>query len=161
MEGPWQAWATERKRTEDPPYIWGSLVAQAGKKLPAKQKTRVPSLGQEDPLEKGTATHSSILAWRILWTRSLVGYSLWVYKESDTTKELTHSSCIQSNNSFTFPRIIGIDWVSESINFRIHNVDNIAYKIWNQSRIRGCLFCTDLLLLLLSCFSRVRLCATP
>ena len=65
MEGPWQAWATERKRTEDPPYIWGSLVAQAGKKLPAKQKTRVPSLGQEDPLEKEMATHSSTLAWKI------------------------------------------------------------------------------------------------
>ena len=73
------------------------------------QKTQVPSLGQEDPLEKETATHSSILAWRILWTRSLVGYSLWVYNESDTTKELTHFSCIQSNKSFTFSRIIGID----------------------------------------------------
>ena len=32
------------------------------------QETRVPSLGQEDPLEKGMATHSSILAWRIPWT---------------------------------------------------------------------------------------------
>ena len=65
--------------------------------------------GQEDPLEKGMATHSSILAWRILWTRSLAGYSLWVHKESDTAKQLTHSSCIQSNDSFTFLRIISID----------------------------------------------------
>ena len=41
------------------------------KKLPAMQKTQemqVRSLGQEEPLEKGVATHSSILAWRILWT---------------------------------------------------------------------------------------------
>ena len=38
------------------------------KNLPAMQETRVPSLGQEDPLEKGMATHSSLLAWRILWT---------------------------------------------------------------------------------------------
>ena len=38
------------------------------KKLPVMQETRVQSLGQEDPLEKGKATHSSILAWRILWT---------------------------------------------------------------------------------------------
>ena len=38
------------------------------KNLPAMQETRVPSLGQEDPLEKGMATHSSILAWEIPWT---------------------------------------------------------------------------------------------
>ena len=41
------------------------------------QETQVPSLGQEDPLEKGMATHSSILAWRVLWQRSLEGYSPW------------------------------------------------------------------------------------
>ena len=41
------------------------LVAQVVKNLPAMQKTLVPSLGQEDPLEKGMTTHSSILAWRI------------------------------------------------------------------------------------------------
>ena len=44
------------------------LSAQMVKNLPAVQKTWVQSLGQEDPLEKGMATHSSILAWRILWT---------------------------------------------------------------------------------------------
>jgi len=38
------------------------------KNLPAMRETWVPSLGWEDPLEKGTATHSSILAWRIPWT---------------------------------------------------------------------------------------------
>ena len=38
------------------------------KNLPAVQETQVPSLGQEDPLEKGVVTHSGILAWRILWT---------------------------------------------------------------------------------------------
>ena len=45
-----------------------SLVAQAVRNLPAVQETRVPSLSQEDPLEKGMVTHSSILAWRIAWT---------------------------------------------------------------------------------------------
>ena len=45
-----------------------SLVAQVVKNLPAMQETQVQSLGQEDPLVKGTATHSSILAWRIPWT---------------------------------------------------------------------------------------------
>ena len=43
-------------------------VAQMVKNLPATQETQVQSLGQEDPLEKGMALHSSILAWRILWT---------------------------------------------------------------------------------------------
>ena len=38
------------------------------KNLPAKQETQVESLGQENPLENGMATHSSILAWRIPWT---------------------------------------------------------------------------------------------
>ena len=46
---------------------WASLVAQRVKHLPVMWKTQVRSLGQEDPLEKGTATHSSILAWRIPW----------------------------------------------------------------------------------------------
>ena len=45
-----------------------SLVAQMAKNLPVMQETQVQSLGQEDPLEKGIATHSSILAWRIPWT---------------------------------------------------------------------------------------------
>ena len=43
--------------------------------LPAMRETQVQSLGWKDPLEKGMATHSSILAWRIQWTTSLVGYS--------------------------------------------------------------------------------------
>ena len=45
-----------------------SLVAQLVKNLPAMQETWVRSLGQEDPLEKEMATHSSILAWKIPWT---------------------------------------------------------------------------------------------
>ena len=44
---------------------WASLVAQLVRILPAMQETQVLSLGGEDPLEKGMATHSSILAWRI------------------------------------------------------------------------------------------------
>jgi len=45
-------------------------------------------LGQEDPLEKEMATHSSILAWRIPWTEEPGGYSPWGRKESDTTERL-------------------------------------------------------------------------
>ena len=49
-------------------HSWASLVAQLVKNLPAMQETWVQSLGWEDLLEKGKATHSSILAWRIPWT---------------------------------------------------------------------------------------------
>ena len=45
-----------------------SLVAQMVKNLPAMQETWVRSLGPEDPLEKGMATHSRLLAWEIQWT---------------------------------------------------------------------------------------------
>ena len=49
-------------------YSWASLVSQLAKNLPAMWETWVQSLGWEDPLEKGKATHSTILAWRITWT---------------------------------------------------------------------------------------------
>ena len=49
-------------------YSWASQVAQLVKNSPAMRETWVGSLGLEDPLEKGKATHSSILAWRIPWT---------------------------------------------------------------------------------------------
>ena len=55
---------------------------------PAMQEMWVGSLGWEDPLEEGMATHSSILAWRIPWTEILVGYSPWSCKESDMTEQL-------------------------------------------------------------------------
>ena len=50
-----------------------SLVAQMRKKMPAMWETWVRSLGWKDPLEKGMATHSSVLAWRIPWTEELGG----------------------------------------------------------------------------------------
>ena len=65
--------------------IWASLEAQTVKNLPAVQETWYQSLAREDPLEKGMATHSSILACKSHGQRSLVGYSPWGCKESDTT----------------------------------------------------------------------------
>ena len=67
-------------------FIIASLVAQTVKNLTARQETGVRSLGWEDLLEKGMATHSSILAWRIPWTEELGGYSLWGHKELGTTE---------------------------------------------------------------------------
>ena len=49
-------------------YSWAFLVAQLVKNSPAVQETRVQSLCWEEPMEKGTATHSNILTWRIPWT---------------------------------------------------------------------------------------------
>ena len=59
---------SQRVRHENLTSLGASLVAQMVKNPPAMQETRVQSLGWEDPLEKETATHSSILAWRIRWT---------------------------------------------------------------------------------------------
>ena len=50
-------------------FIWAFLVAQLVKNLPAMPETQVQSLGWEDPLEDGVATHSSFLAWRISMDR--------------------------------------------------------------------------------------------
>ena len=75
-----------------PQWIWHSnLVAQQVKNLPEMQETWVQSLGQEEPLEKGMATHSSILACRIHGQRSLASYRPWGHKELDTTEGLTLS----------------------------------------------------------------------
>ena len=62
------------------------LVAQSLKRLPAMRETWVRYLGQEDPLEKGMATHSSILAWKVLWTEEPGGLQSMWSQESDTTE---------------------------------------------------------------------------
>ena len=66
-------------------YYRASLVVQSVKNLPTVWGTRVQSLGREDPLEKGMATHSSIPAWRIPWTEEPGGIS----KKSDMIERLT------------------------------------------------------------------------
>ena len=85
-------------------FSWASLVAQTVKNPPTVQETWVLSLGWEDPLEKGMATHSRILGWRIHGP-----YSPWGHKESDTAKNrsltvqiltLPQTSYVTSGNSF-------------------------------------------------------------
>ena len=93
-------WATVHRVTEDPSliqrsersagegigyplqYSWASLMTQLIKNPPAMWETWVQSLDWENPLEKGKATHSSILAWRSPWGR----------KESDTTEHSTSTA---------------------------------------------------------------------
>ena len=68
-----------------------TLVAQTVKNLPEMQETQVWSLGQEDPLEKGMATHSNILAWRILWTEKPSGWGQQRVGHNWAANTLTHS----------------------------------------------------------------------
>ena len=72
-------------------------MAQIVKNLPAVQETQILSLSQEDPLEKGMATHSAILAWkksldRLVWQATVHGVS-----ESDATEQLTLSLSVFHN----------------------------------------------------------------
>ena len=66
--GPWSRKESDRNERLSLSLLWASLLAQMVKNLPAMWETQVQSLDQEDPLEKGMATDSSILAWRIPWT---------------------------------------------------------------------------------------------
>ena len=63
-------------------------MAQTVKNLPVRQETWVQSLGQEDPLEKGMATHSSILAWRIPWTEDKESVILAITSNDNDNQQL-------------------------------------------------------------------------
>ena len=90
-----------------------SLVAQTVKKLPAMQETQVQSLGQEDALEKGVATHSSILAWRIPWTDEPRQAVVHGVAEWDMTKLLTLHFYFYINNTKCSQK--GQSWPCDSV----------------------------------------------
>ena len=96
--------------------IWASLVAQKLRHLPAMWETRVRSLGQEDPLEKEMATHSSIFAWRIPWMEEPIrlqstGSQSWT-RLSDFTFTLKFTSLYEGFSDCLFK-------VSSPVNFII------------------------------------------
>ena len=77
-------------------------MAQTVKRLPTVRETWVRALGQEDPLEKEMATHSSTLAWKIPWTEERgSSYSAWGRKESDTTEQL-HFTSLEWSSGFPY-----------------------------------------------------------
>ena len=79
-----------------------SLLAQLVKNLPAIQETWVRSLGWEDPLEEGIATHSSMLAWKIPWKEEPGGLQSTGSKRMDTTERLSterSSQCFPGGTS--------------------------------------------------------------
>ena len=88
-------------------HSWASLVAQLVKNLTAMQETPVWFLGLKDPLEKGNATHSSVLAWRIPWLYSPRGH-----KESDTTERpsLSHFLILQMYLSWNVTQWLHLPW---------------------------------------------------
>ena len=102
--------------------VRASLVAQMVKNLPAKWETWVQSLGWEDPLEKGTATHSSILAWRIPWTENLAGYSLWGHKELDLAEQLSHKGSERGNQADTWRKAFPERAIAGVENLSLHLV---------------------------------------
>ena len=61
------------------------------------QETWVLPMVPEDPLEEETATHSSILGWRIPWTEERVGYSPWGHREPDMTECIQTRTCLTDN----------------------------------------------------------------
>ena len=87
------------------PCFQTSLVAQMVKRLPTMRETWVQSLGQQDPLEKEMAAHSSTFAWRIPWTEEPGGLQFIGSLESDTTERLHFHfslSCIGEGNGNPF-----------------------------------------------------------
>ena len=84
-----------------------SQLAQMVKNPPAMQETQVQSLGQEDSLDKGTATHSSILAWRIPWVKEPGRPTVHGVTELDTTEQLTLSLSTYQGERQRLPRVPG------------------------------------------------------
>ena len=102
---------------------WASLVAHLVKKLPVMQETRIWSLCREDPLEKGMATHSSILAWRIPWTEEPNRL------QSMGSQKVTHD---QLTNTFTF----NVHW--QRLFWRlIERAMQIIYKVFKNMMPKG------------------------
>ena len=100
-----------------------SLVAQMVKNLPAMPETWVWSLGWEDPLEKGTATHFSILAWRIPWTKESGSYSPWFAKLGATQRcSVCHS-------------VKGLSRVCSSTTIQMHQFFGAQPCLWSNSHM--------------------------
>ena len=125
-------------------YSWASLMAQLVKNLPALCETWVLSLGWEDPLEKGKATHSSILAWRIPWTVYTMGLERFGHDWDTFTFHLTRAYArTMGNTTWEWKGRLGLYCGSST---------------WDWELLNNYLM---LLLLLLSRFSRVWFCVTP
>ena len=121
-------------------FSGASLVAQMVKNLPAMWETWVWSLGWEDPLEKGTATHSTILAWRIPWIEE--PDRLTVHGVAKSPTPVSNFHCSFSTNNL---RIKATELATTEVN--LENIiqvkearhkdgvcDSIYMKLWNRQK---------------------------
>ena len=93
--------------------LWASCVAQLVKNLPAMRETSVRSLGWDDPLEKGKATYSSVLAWRIPWTLWSWGsqrvrhyWATFTYTQVDLHNSEMQSQLWRAHRHWAFPGVL-------------------------------------------------------
>ena len=99
-------------------YSWASLVAQLVKNLPAMREIWVWSLSWEDPLEKGKATHSSILAWRIPWTIQSCKESQRVGHNWETFT-FNWITVLSKTNNLEISKQKSLIWFKEKSNFLV------------------------------------------
>ena len=112
-----------------PRVLGASLVAQTRKRLPAMRETLVRFLGREDPLEKEMAIHSSTLAGKSHGQRSLIGYSPWGHKESDTTELLATRLWLQTiiQNEVSRCKLLYIKWIATNSYWIARELYSISY----------------------------------
>ena len=133
---PWWSCSGQLSLDNWHPRSWASLVAQTVKNPPAMQETWVWTLGREDPLEKGTS-HSSILAWRIPWTKE-PGRLM-----SMEWKRVRHD---WATNTLTFFPTLGHSFYVWHKQFRVHNLKMYHFDlmiILSQRQLRGSLHKTN------------------
>ena len=92
------------------------------------------SLGWEDPPEEGMATHSSSLAWRILWTEEIGGYSTQVHKGSNTTEMTQHTSM---RKYYTLTRILILEKKSTILNSRCGETGTLIHCSRKQKTVQS------------------------
>ena len=95
------------------------------------QETRVWSLGQEDPLEKGMATHSSILAWRIPWTEEPGGLqSMGLQRVGHDWETFTFIDILIVWDKIYYLKIIFY------VFYRLHSIDNIVHELEDKTKAK-------------------------
>ena len=127
----------------------GFPVAQTVKNMPEMWETWIRSLGQEDPLEKGMATHSSILAWRIPGTEKPGGLQSML-SQRDTTKQLTHTHTHTHTLCNMVMRLSPSSWTVYHMTGQVYRASEYC---WAERFIFSIIFFFLIFILTLFCFA--------